>query len=446
MLKQIVISIIALTVLSNSYGQGLKVGDPCPDILLKKFGLHNMGTIKLSQSRGKLIIIDLGAFNCSSCVEGALSLSNYNLGEFKGRIAPIFVITESKQRAMATWKANPNLRRITIPIVYSNQLIKKYFPYTYNPQEVWINSKGIVIAITTGSYLKRNYIAEALTKSTLDWEIKYDAFDPKEPIIQLNKSNMPYIKRLPKVINYSIFCGHLDGIEARQNLYGIKRSKSPMSDKKDSVIDAKVRVQFFNKPVVTIFKSLAGINFPRSRIIYAVSNIDDYDYNIDGPIKHDREWMLTHTFCYESTFPAKMDSNKIRQQVWANIEQGLNLKATIEKKNVECWVLKNLSIEKQEPSSFSRDSLFTFEKGSGYLRGYDLGSVAELVPGNPPVLIEESVDKNTKYIKISADYLTNFDSLKKAFTSIGLSLIKEKCDIEMLIIKENDYQSLSAEN
>lgn len=421
----------------------LRVGDKCPDIVFSLFNQSFNKTIRLSQLGNKLIVLDLGAFNCSSCVESALHWSEYQSGEFKGKIAPLFVISDGQKRATESWNANLKLHRITVPIVYSNEVIEKYFPHTFTPQEVWINSKGIIIAITDAQYVEAKYIKEAITNPSLDWQIKYDAYDIKQPLIQLNKGNMPFIKKMPLMLSYTVFCGHLNGIPDRMDLYGINRANSSKQEKIDSVINGLVRVQLLNRPILDIFEHISGKTFTKSRIAYYVQDVDNYNYDVYGPDKYDVDWRRAHTFCYDGTFPSSMPPDNIRRQIWAYIENALNIKVSIEKKFIDCWVLKGIPDSSKRSTNIPTDSLYgfnKFSKPSGFIRIQDLAWYAERLAGNPPVFIDPTIQHGDEYhVKVSTQSLCDFDQLNQTFHQLGLTLRKEKREVEMLVIKELNY-------
>lgn len=60
-----------LTILNISQGksQEIKIGQKCPEVFLKNIINYDRNEIRLSDFRGKLVILDFWSTSCSACIQ-----------------------------------------------------------------------------------------------------------------------------------------------------------------------------------------------------------------------------------------------------------------------------------------------------------------------------------------------------------------------------------------
>lgn len=156
----------------------LKIGDQVPD--LKFTNLLNSGKeiIKLSDYRGKLVILDFFATWCVPCIQALPRLDSLQR-EFKDQIV-ILPITREKESTVQSFFEKQSHLRMSLPYIFDTD-VKTYFPYRIVPHEVWINETGKIVGITDGEQVTADNIRKILSAdSSINFRQKRDLVDRDE--------------------------------------------------------------------------------------------------------------------------------------------------------------------------------------------------------------------------------------------------------------------------
>ncbi|MDB5004408.1 MAG: hypothetical protein JWQ34_2633 [Mucilaginibacter sp.] len=420
----------------------LKVGDKCPEIIIGNMLNSKSSAVKLSALKGKLVIIELATVYCGPCKETAHKLDSLRKNVFGERLYPIFVTSEEREKVNVFLQKDPIGKTLGFLYVYGDKKLTKYFPHTFTPHEVWINQKGVVIAITDHHYVTKENIQKVLNGEAVDWPVKYDAFDDKAPLIVLNKANFPMIKDMPRLITYSAFSNHIDGVSSS---FLLKWNPKPIyGDSSD-----RVRISMVNLPVVVMYLwafDKAYTTFPISQLILEVKDKSKYSSNgrLTGdnlpPSTDQVVWNKENTYCYNAEFLQTVPEHEVRKNVLAQLDYSLGVHGRLEKRQVDCWVLSgnlksNFPFKKEVPI----DSIYDVKnRPAGYAIIGNLVWYASRVPNNPPFLSEVTVPEQVR-VWITKQVLSDIDQLNSALNKYGLVVKKAKREVEMLVITENGY-------
>src|ERR1700733_6016608 len=123
--------------------QELKVGDRCPDFEFKGMINYPKANAKLSDFKGKFVIIDFWATWCSACIKGMSELNPIQ-NKFGNDLVIIPVTYESKEAIKKFLSRNDLLRNTKLFIATSNTILNQYFIHREIPHEVIIDRNGIV--------------------------------------------------------------------------------------------------------------------------------------------------------------------------------------------------------------------------------------------------------------------------------------------------------------
>lgn len=188
----------------------LKIGDTLPDITVSKLVNSNDASIKLSSFRGKVLIIDFWATNCTSCLEHfpvADSIQK-NLGS-KVRFLLVDSKTrwESKQKILNTITGfTSSANGFSLPATYDDTVLTRLFPHYYIPHYVWIDPNGVFRATTGEQELTQQNVSRFLKNYGTTLRTKRD-FDPDRPLF--TSTDLP----IDSLKAFSIFLrGDFDGI------------------------------------------------------------------------------------------------------------------------------------------------------------------------------------------------------------------------------------------
>ncbi len=126
---------------------GIAPGQELPDLVLKHILHFKTKSAKISDFKGKSIILDFWASWCSPCLAMLPKVERLQI-EYKDQVQFIPVTYESAE------VITPILDRLKIgksellPFVFSETTLQKLFPHVYLPHYIWIDKAGVVRFIT----------------------------------------------------------------------------------------------------------------------------------------------------------------------------------------------------------------------------------------------------------------------------------------------------------
>lgn len=131
----------------------LSVGDKVPDITFTQLVNSKQSSVKLSQLKGKLIILDFWATWCSNCYK-KLNLLDSMQRLLPGKLQVLLVSTttsrDNKQKLLkfAGSYITTAGNKTVLPLALNDSVACRYFPHRTVPHYVWIDPGGNCLAIT----------------------------------------------------------------------------------------------------------------------------------------------------------------------------------------------------------------------------------------------------------------------------------------------------------
>lgn len=321
------------------FSMALKPGEKIPDITLNNLLNYKEEAAKLSDFKGKLVILDFFATWCGSCVEALPHLDA--LQKQRSDVKILVVTSEPKEKVKAFFERNKLLKGLELILVTEDTICKKLFPHQLIPHEVWISGTRVLKAVTAAEYVTADKINEALEGKETSWVMKNDffTFDHSKPL-------EPLLDKVTAAPGKSFYSGFTDYIEG------------PGFLKEGLIIDSAAQTTRFyilNAPVLNMYYKAfkeERIGFLKSAENRKLWVKDTLQYLYDPVIhKYKREWQRTHSFCYESAWPIGTPDAVMREKLKADLDQYFGLEATIRRKDssstAKLFVLK----EKKRPSN-----------------------------------------------------------------------------------------------
>jgi thiol-disulfide isomerase/thioredoxin len=155
----------------------LGIGDIVPDVMIKKIINYKSNTARLSDFKGKLIILDFWATWCTPCVDAFPRMDSLQ----KAFGDKIIVIPVSEARNSDNeMKVRAVLEKIKLPNLLSvieDVKLGALFPHNIVPHDVWIDANGKVISITSSNEVTYENVYKAVNNYPLVIQQKRDQMD-----------------------------------------------------------------------------------------------------------------------------------------------------------------------------------------------------------------------------------------------------------------------------
>ncbi|MFS0491875.1 TlpA family protein disulfide reductase [Leadbetterella byssophila] len=175
---------------SLAYAQALKVGDKIPDELWElplQVVNHPEGrdTIRLGEYKDKLIILDFWATWCGACIKKFPETGRIQ-SQYFDQLAILGVTNDNKEKITTfttRYRARDTARYIP-PTTVNGQSLEKYFNFRIVPHYVWINRRGVIMAITSGEEVTPTNVSKFIDGIPFDFVAKQDQmdFDHSQPL------------------------------------------------------------------------------------------------------------------------------------------------------------------------------------------------------------------------------------------------------------------------
>jgi thiol-disulfide isomerase/thioredoxin len=416
------------TPLLSSKAAYLKIGDTLPDLLLENAENFEKQSVRLSDFRGRLLILDFWGINCTSCIAAMPKMQQ--LQNTFGHKIQILMVTKNTQAQVKKLKDRlPILQKIKLPMVNNDTVLSRWFSFSTVPTHVWIDEKGIVRYITDGWETTYEKIENYLQGEAIHMAFKEDKkdFDPTVPLwLEGGGRQVKHLKY------YSFIMGRLT--DSRTSTYSV------MPDSCNGVIELKAT----NRSIINLFQQ-------------AFDEGDKYDYTFSNPNrvrlefygaeaykypddanKYD-EWCNKNLFCYELVLP-KEKANSLYEVMKQDLERFFGLKGSIEKRKVSCLVLERTGAkDKIRPDKDENYyvNLNAFESNLTIRNApmTNLKKQLENVYWKRFNILDETNYKGNITLELNVD-LANLELLKKALLKYGLKLSEQEREIDMLVIKK----------
>ncbi|MBK0378547.1 TlpA family protein disulfide reductase [Mucilaginibacter segetis] len=153
----------------------LTIGDTMPDVTVQHVTNYHSKTLRLSDFRGRLVILDFWATWCGSCLKQFPHLDA--LASKLGKKVAIILVNCKKTRddqASIDYTFSGIKRPQHLPVVALDTVIGNLFAYTTLPHYVWIAPDGRICAITDQFQVNEANISKILNGEQIRLPLKKD--------------------------------------------------------------------------------------------------------------------------------------------------------------------------------------------------------------------------------------------------------------------------------
>lgn len=298
----------------------LHVGDTVPDLVFRDIRNYSQPDFSLRHFKGQLLILDFWAIGCTSCVHLMPVLDS--LRHVYGDRLTIVSVTGNQEEPANRFIArflrakNPQL-----PSLFGDTLLSKMFPHVSVPHEVWIDSRGVVRAITDSRYVRAKYIDRILADENATLPLKKDflGYNSDKPLLVGGNGGQG-----DQFSYRSMITPFLEGVNGASSIHKGDRS---------------VTVTGINLPVIYLYQLVFAwkiITDPK-RVRLELRDSSKYFQPHADPETVDA-WRRTHTYCYQLTLPASR-ADQLQEFGLQDMNRYFNLNGRMEVVPLHCLLI-----------------------------------------------------------------------------------------------------------
>ncbi|MDR6785259.1 thiol-disulfide isomerase/thioredoxin [Pedobacter africanus] len=407
----------------------LTVGDKFPDIEFNNLIRYSKSKLRISDFKGKLVILDFWSTGCGSCIAEMPEMGR--LQKYFGnkiRILPINSIQPKSSseewvktfkrwpKAMdSAWNTNPNLYKASsLPTILDTALYHyvKHLPGV--SVKIWIDKEGIIRGITGPDYVNEKEIKNMLEGKFPKWRIfKKVEYDYEQPLVRIDSNSNP----LPKQF-YSIGSTHKDYVSSR-DIYDV-----------DTVKGTK-RYLGINLSITGLYGKCyrkTGSVTPYESNVFVETSDSSRFFRMG---RYYEEWWAGESYCFEKVAPINMPDSIFFLSMKQELDNQFGIQSRIENRKVNCLLLKAIGTEIRNNDKSSVGSL----KQLIHDLNVNVLSGKKLIIADETLLAENG--RKFNYPELS-DYYDHMDlnKVNAALRVMGLSLEEAKRVVPVIVLKD----------
>jgi thiol-disulfide isomerase/thioredoxin len=427
-LKTLLLILLCLIVITRVNSQlsvePVWVGEKISDVALT-FQCFKSVHGKLSDFKGKIILLDFWATWCSSCIHSFPKLDSLQK-KFNGQLQILLVNTKhtrddaNKVKGFySNWRMKYG-KSLALPTVVEDIKLEKLFPHKSIPHYVWIGKDGIVKAITTSYEVTSENIQTIIQYGEINLPLKFD-IDTDRPLFSgeyLPEDHMVYYSILLK--------GSIPGLASGGR---IKKNGNTTNG-----------VLLSNRPLLQLYQNVYSqlrpdLSWSTNSLFLEVHDSSELMFEKSTLSKD--EWEHQNLYTLDLIVP---DSEA--QLLYKIILETLNLysgyNCTIEKRKLKCLVLIRTSLKDKIGTKGGKIESRLFENANPYLTNTPISHLIGRIAYEE--YIKLPVIDGTNYpgkidIQLSSDF-KDPELVKKELKKYDLDLIEEEREIEVFVITD----------
>lgn len=438
------LSVLLLLFQGQALGQPLnsqlkepEVGKPCPEFVLNKIDFYKSKTLRLSDLKGKWVVVDFWSKGCSGCVASLPKISREQMA-FKDSVQFVMVGPEARPDDRELYKGYQQKLHLQMPSAFDDALFKS-FNVGLLPHTIIIDPKGIVRAITTSAdslKLRQLMAGQSPVFKNADY-----ADDKQKLTLFKYNSNSPYLVNNNGGIDSEFLFRSLltkwnPGNPSRfspikDNPWDIKRGVFELLS--GSLIDLYMLAYYGKTKITREDSGSYGVFF--SMPIFEIKNMDLL--NTDRATGE-------NLYCYSLKVPPEKATEKyIMQVMQSDLKNYFGYEVCIEAREMPYWRLiatdegrnklktrggetKAISITPWQKASFKN---YPMKKLIALIEYYTDGTL-----NDEPLLDETGITTN---VDIDLDWVKgDYTYIRKALQINGLDLVPGRRQMKCFVIRE----------
>jgi thiol-disulfide isomerase/thioredoxin len=129
-----------------AFGQMANAPNRVPSVSANHLINYDKGILKLTDFKGKFVILEFWSPTCISCLEGFPRLDSLQRA-FDGRIQIILVNQANKEETVRFFQTHPRVTRPSLPFITGDRVLNANFPHQGNPATAVLDTSGKMICM-----------------------------------------------------------------------------------------------------------------------------------------------------------------------------------------------------------------------------------------------------------------------------------------------------------
>jgi thiol-disulfide isomerase/thioredoxin len=403
--------------------QEVKIGHKVPDGELINVINYPASTLRLSDFKERLIILDFWGTGCISCIEAFPEIDSMQK-VFGRKIQIILINSQSKDSTIRFFQKHKKIKMPGVPFVTGDTLLSLLFPHKFLPHHVWIDGSSTVRFITNGYNTTFERITNFLEGKRIELREKNDVIvDPDKPLIADGNG------RWLDEVEYYSYIMHQP----------YAQTNTTITPNQIHISSASIKTLY-----CMAFSKKHQYNLPQNTVILEVKDAFKYSYPKDA--NEFDEWARGNRYFYDLFVPTSK-SDKLYQFMQQDLIRYFDAEGRIEKRKIKCLVLVRTTNHdkirtkggKTNTNLWSPDSLWHF-------RNYNLkdfvSQLQETFMDNPlpTPFIDGTQYKGNVDIEIDKNNLGSLSSLRSELKKYDLDLVEKDWVTDVLVIREKNYK------
>lgn len=302
--------------------KGIQIGQQVPDITITNIHNYKTKSAKISDFKGKLLIIDFWATWCSSCIKNFPKMEDFQK-KFAGKIQILASTSQDEETVKKFLISHSTTRGRTVNITTAvdDKILRELFPHNGIPHIVWIDQEGKVAAITGVEEFTEQNITQILSGKGNHFKEKL-SINIQQPLF-LSENYLSY----NNLLHYSIFTK-----SANPGLPNGSRLRT-----KDDIVYGRVLT---NSSLMQIYEAVARQIFRKAGGHYSkkhlILNVADTTL-ITGRFK-DGKYDLENQYSYDFIVPI-IEADSLYSYMLQDLNRYSGYVGKIENRLVRCYTL-----------------------------------------------------------------------------------------------------------
>ncbi|MGF7080444.1 TlpA family protein disulfide reductase [Mucilaginibacter sp. UYCu711] len=399
----------------------LKVGDLVSDITIKNIIGYPNERKKLSDLKGKLVLLDFWATWCSSCI--VKFPENYALQKkFRDKFLVLLVNSKSTHDTERSIKnfLDRRVAQYYFPCIVEDTLLTSLFPHQTLPHCVLIKDNRVV-AITDAEHITEENISALISGRDQSIFVKKDKkFDLRQPLFINGNggAQQPFIFRtllLPRIENLTSVSGFIPAPNHRVSA-----------------------IRIYNGLLTSLYKFAYReySNFEHDRTIFKIVKGHNDLLDSAANVGFDKV-----QFTYESNFSPRpfAESLKVLQ---ADLDSYFNLKVDSEYRDTLCYVIKlqaGGTLPGCDKGQTAETNIYENSGATIYFTNLPFSDLTSALEGVYQVpFINETGGNKEICLQLPANLLDR-EKLTKSLLNQGLILIKERRKLSYFVLSDKAF-------